>query len=292
VDSPQPHKAWCGCGLELRVVIVVTGTMRSGTSMWMQVLHEAGLPVIGEAFPRPWGEALRSANPRGFYECQLTAGIYHATNPHPQTGAYLFPEATRRHVVKVFVPGLVRSDVAFLDAVVATVRHWRAVAASIEQMRTLAGPGSPGHVPVDIPAPLLWWAETFALVRDIATRRYAAHVVTYERVVADPGQEVRVVLDWLGLPQVEAQRAVDPALCRSRQAEVDTTGLRASHLEVFDELHAKLDEGAPLAPAFVQRLNQVDAELRPWLQAIRERVRQDLLARCAGPHDEGGAHVR
>jgi len=35
-------------------VIVVTGTKRSGTSMWMQVLGAAGLPVVGDAFPADW----------------------------------------------------------------------------------------------------------------------------------------------------------------------------------------------------------------------------------------------
>ena len=35
-------------------MIIVTGTKRSGTSMWMQILAAAGLPVFGEAFPRSW----------------------------------------------------------------------------------------------------------------------------------------------------------------------------------------------------------------------------------------------
>ena len=33
------------------MMIFVSGTKRSGTSMWMQVLRAAGLPVLGEAFP-------------------------------------------------------------------------------------------------------------------------------------------------------------------------------------------------------------------------------------------------
>ena len=73
-------------------MIIVTGTKRSGTSMWMQVMVAAGLPVIGEKFPRDWGEVFREANPGGFYESELMTGIYWETNPHPQTGAYLFPE--------------------------------------------------------------------------------------------------------------------------------------------------------------------------------------------------------
>ena len=94
-------------------MIIVTGTKRSGTSMWMQVLAAAGFPTLGEAFPRDWGRTIREANPEGFFESPLRNGIYYATNPSPRTGAYLAPEATRRTVVKVFVPGLVKTvDVA------------------------------------------------------------------------------------------------------------------------------------------------------------------------------------
>ena len=39
--------------------------------------------------------------------------------PH---ATYLHPDFTRRSVVKIFVPGLLRSDLAFLDKVVCTVR--------------------------------------------------------------------------------------------------------------------------------------------------------------------------
>ena len=74
-------------------MIFVSGTKRSGTSMWMQVLQAAGLPILGKAFPRNWGTGpLRDANPDGFYETLLRNGIYYATNPHPRTGKYFLPE--------------------------------------------------------------------------------------------------------------------------------------------------------------------------------------------------------
>lgn len=248
--------------------------------MWMQVLRAAGLPVIGEAFPSPWGESLREANPLGFYESQLAAGVYHATNPHPQTGAYLFPEATRQHVVKVFVPGLVRTDVAFLDAVIATVRPWREVAASGAQLRAIAPEGSPGHLPEEVSAPLWWWAETFALVRDIATRRYAAHVVSYERVVQDPEREVGAVIAWLGCGEVApAVAAVEPSLRRSVAGSSSAGELSDEEIEVLDALYDRLHEGRPLDGAFVQRLNALDVALRPRLLAARERARMSLVSR-------------
>ena len=49
-------------------MFIVTGTKRSGTSMWMQILIAAGLPIIGEAFPMRWEHTIKAANPEGFYE--------------------------------------------------------------------------------------------------------------------------------------------------------------------------------------------------------------------------------
>ena len=57
-------------------MIIVTGTKRSGTSMWMQILVNGGFPYIGEAFPKDWGLVIKDANPEGFYESTLAGGIW------------------------------------------------------------------------------------------------------------------------------------------------------------------------------------------------------------------------
>ena len=107
-------------------MFLVTGAKRSGTSMWMQILTAAGLPAVGEAFPKSWGDGpLREANPRGFFESTLRDGIAWHTNPDPRTGFYLHPDAARGHCVKVFLPGLARTDLAFVEGALLTVRDWR-----------------------------------------------------------------------------------------------------------------------------------------------------------------------
>lgn len=113
--------------------------MRSGTSLWMQILVAGGLPFIGEATLEHWGEELRAQNPRGFYESQLVSGVHFGTNPHPETGEFLGPEQTRRHAVKVFIPGLRKCDLAYLDRVIVTLRPWRVVAESLGRMPVDAG---------------------------------------------------------------------------------------------------------------------------------------------------------
>ncbi len=47
-------------------MLIVTGTPRSGTSMWMQILVAAGFEAIGEPFPGDWRALLASANPDGY----------------------------------------------------------------------------------------------------------------------------------------------------------------------------------------------------------------------------------
>jgi hypothetical protein len=262
-------------------MIFVTGTMRSGTSMWMQILIAAGFPHIGEAFPKPWGPGLKDANPRGFYESQLVAGVYHATNPHPDSGIYLFPEQTKQHVTKVFIPGLVKSDRAFMDGVVATVRDWREYCASITRMRDMMDADREAEL-FDVPmAPALrWWAENFALLRDIATRRYAAHVTTYARLIEDPAKEIDAVLGWVGSgDRVAASAAVDPSL--RTQVDVPEPDIEPRYAVAFDDLYAVLHSGADLSAAFVKKLNQIDDELRPRMRRAENAVRARIADRLS-----------
>lgn len=283
-------------------MIIVTGTRRSGTSMWMQILAAAGIEVIGEKFPKHWGEHLSAANPDGFYESELIAGIYFRTNPHPVSGVFLFPDQTTHHAVKVFVPGLVRSDLAFIDRVIATVRPWRAFARSRERLRALVrastnheehegNAGPTGLEPEDeaqtLPPGLEWWSENFALIRDIATRRYASHVLSFDSLLADPDASIHAVIQWLGVG--DARRACT-VVRRDRPSgakdpaddQVDSTGLEARHIEVFDELYDHIHRGKSLSQALVERLNLTDRELRPRLIEHNAAVKAAALAVLTG----------
>lgn len=277
-------------------MIIVTGTKRSGTSMWMHVLVAAGLPHIGERFPEGWGELLGMANPDGFFESELSAGIYFRTNPHPLTGAYLAPQQTRHHAVKVFIPGLVRTDVAFIDRCVATVRSWREYVASTRRVRALqAETAAPPDDEGLLPPALEWWCSNYALLRDLAIRGYPVHVVSYDALLRDPERVAAEVLGWIG--QGDADRAaavVRPELrtggglsaaagsgdtgsgdggsssdeasssaAGSYDDEALAEGIGRRHLEVFDELYATIDAERPLTEGFIETLNQTDQQLRP-----------------------------
>ncbi|GEM_PF-416025 len=292
-------------------LLIVTGTKRSGTSMWMQILIAAGYPPFGEAFPSDWGQTLRQANPGGFYESLLRQGIYWRTNPHPRTGAYFFPEQVERHVVKVFIPGLVRSDRAYIGRVIATVRSWREYLRSLARLHTMEDEArraqSPlAPAPVRFPPALEWWSENFALVRDIAIRRYPVHVQSYDGLLADPDAVIRKTLAWLGDADlgldIEAAVAAVDADHRTQHSEPGTdpslgsdTGVSAAQSfaaqpefeEFFDELFAVFHAGRGLDRSFVQALNAVNQRLIPHIQAAQTAVHNDRLERQARRRQDG-----
>ncbi len=259
--------------------MIVTGTKRSGTSMWMQILIGAGYPIIGEAFPMRWEHTIKAANPEGFYESHLRRGIYYRTNPHPKTGTYLFPEQVVHHAVKVFIPGLIRSDRAFIGKVVATVREWREYESSIARLYAIEdesrrAEGKGALIPEErMPGALEWWAENFALVRDIAVRRYPVHVQTYEGLLADPERVIRDVMKWLGRGDADkALAAVKPE--HRTQKRPPSTSVEPEIAEVFDTFYAAMHAGKGLDAALLQKLNDTNEILAPRVAQVQQRLRE------------------
>jgi hypothetical protein len=270
-------------------MLIVTGTPRSGTSMWMQILVAAGFEAIGEPFPGDWQALLSSANQDGYWESQLLGGVYYRTNPHPLTGAFLFPEQTHFHAVKIMVPGLLRSDLAYIDRVVATVREWRQFVASRVRLRELYQSqfGLEPHEQIfrhELPPALEWWVDNFALLRDLATRRYAAHVCSYQSLIEDPERAISEVLRWLGRgdlaravaavrPERQTQHAASLGVVPNTPAPDSDHSLDSLDIEVFDELYDHIHRGRALSAAFLAKLNDTDLRLRPRLLAHEAQAR-------------------
>jgi hypothetical protein len=275
-------------------MIIVTGTKRSGTSMWMQLLEAAGFPPIGSAFPRNWESTIKDANPAGFYESELRGGIFYATNPHPKTGVYLFPEDTRRHAVKVFIPGLIKTDRAFIDRVIATIRPWRQYVRSLNRLYEMEREAKAKlkDAPDDVPGPVVlpplieWWVENFSLISDIVTRRYPFFMVAYESVLEDPNKTLRPVFRWIGEGNVDAAiAAVNPEL-RTQNEEIDDQAeepdveLEPEVIETFDALYEVVRTQSPLEQAFIDRLNETNHLLGPRIEAaVKETARGQLERR-------------
>lgn len=275
-------------------MILVTGTKRSGTSLWMQILIAAGLPHLGEAFPAVWGESIRDQNPRGFYESRFRQGVFYATNPDRRTGAFLDPRSTREHAVKVFVPGLTRTDLAYVHRVVATMRRWRSYCASLSRLYAredawLAEHPPAGRTPDEAlrvararrgsrPLPVEWFMENYELLRDFSTRRYPINLSTYERLMAEPEVLVPRVLGWLGRGNAEAALgAVDPALNHASEPDgVDDAGLPRATLQLLDDLHEAIHVRQAVPRSLLGDLNATWEQLQAtWGRLSRERGRED-----------------
>lgn len=283
-------------------MIIVTGTKRSGTSMWMQILGAAGLPLFGEAFPRDWGHTLRDANPEGFYESILRQGIYWRTNPHPRTGAYFFPEQVQRHAVKVFIPGLVRTDRAYIGRVIASMRPWREYCRSLRRLWAMEdavlAERHPGRKPPPRLSPALeWWTESYMLIRDVAIRRYPVHLQSYDGLLEDPEGVLQRTFAWLGFgdataamaavkPERRTQRAtatIGTHVGTHADAHDDERELDAAVIEVFDRLYHTVHTGAPVGPELLAALNATQAVLSPRVveqQRAVERAQRRRRARA------------
>lgn len=266
------------------VMFIVSGTKRSGTSMWMQALAAAGVPVTGEKFPKQWEQgALKEANPDGFYEDIYRDGVFFATNPHPHTGRYLEAEESRGTVVKVFIPGVVRTERGYIEGVIANVREWREYEASVERLWDLDDvqraqeQSKPSGVD-RLPAALEWWSENYALIRDHLCRQYPLVLQTYAQVLEDPSRHVGAALDRIGSGNLEeAVAAIKPE--RKTQSRRSSNSVDDDTAKVFDAFYESVAMGERFSPALLSDMAALHKRLQPRLiEAKIQRARQLVLA--------------
>jgi hypothetical protein len=275
-------------------MIIVTGTKRSGTSMWMQILRASGIEVIGADFPGRWGETIRDANPGGFYESIFRNGINFRTNPNPATGEYLHPYDTRHHAVKVFVPGLIRSDLAFVTKVLGTMRPWREYHHSVARLYAMEhenrtkSSGKDEPMRAYITGALEWWNDNFSLIRDAIIRRYPLHMMSYEATLEDPDRTIRTALEWLGLGDIDAAVAAVRSELRTQRTEAvpEIPEIDEEAGSVFDRLYERVHESRPLDRDFIDTMNALHIRLEPRITEERRRVHREEARRLR--EREGG----
>lgn len=261
-------------------MIIVTGTKRSGTSMWMQLLTAAGVPVLGEDFSKDWKETIHDANPHGFFESELRKGIYYRTNPNPKTGMYLHPSETSLVAVKVFIPGLCRTDLSFVDKVVCTMRDWREYPGSLRRLLEMektnreAKTGKPRRERPRLEPLLEWWLENYTLIRDVGTRGYPIRVVSYDRVVTEPETWIPRMFDFIGVGDASlAIERVDPGVRTQSAAAVEEPEVPEGCKDAFDAMYAIAQDGEPVTPALIEEFNRVHEILSEPIEAALNEVR-------------------
>lgn len=247
-------------------VIVVTGSMRSGTSAWMGALHAAGFPVIGDQHP-PMFRHLRELNREGFWESTLRHGIT------PLAAKSMHPLLYAAHAVKIFAAGVRRTPVEFLGRVIFTVREPREYLASRARFFALEGNGRARELP-DFVAE--WWSCNHGMLADMLQRRYPVRVWTYADLVADPERVVGSTLAWLGRARQAAPALATVQACHQTQVRADwPASVDAETRTHLEALYACLQSGR-IDRDGARQFDRATDFLRPRLIAEGERVRAEL----------------
>ena len=189
-------------------MIIVCGTKRSGTSMWMQILKAAGLPVLGQQFFEGWTR-FKDANPGGFYESQYRRGIPNVLQLPTNT------------CVKIFPRGLVLTNINNISGAIFTVRSVQEFVASRHrfwEIETNSTQNIPGIRPARRPNPAVeWWIHNLTWLRDLQARAYDARIVAYDSVLECPLQTIQRVLPWLQGSALEVTVSVVQSTYRTQK---------------------------------------------------------------------------
>ena len=187
-------------------IIVVSGLPRSGTSMTMQMLHAAGVPIVTDGLREP-GED----NPRGYFEDERVKALY----KDEEDGAWLVE--ARGKAIKI-ISFLLRDLPPSNDyRIIFMRRDLDEVLASQRKMLERRGE------PTDTSDRQMFalWTSHLAQVDELlsSSRHIRALDVEYRDVVAEPRGQARRIHDFLG-QDLDVERmvaAVDAKLYRNRR---------------------------------------------------------------------------
>ncbi len=189
--------------LEDNINYIASGLERSGTSLLMQILEAAGVPMSFDTESRPPDDN----NPRGYFELEGGKIISRL-----MSGAFPLPDYRGRFIkitafgLKFLPPGRYR--------IIYTERNIEEVLDSMEKMARVQDK--------DREETRASFVKLNAMIKDSISKRddVEALFVDYNRIVVDPKPEIRKIRDFLGADAcVEAAMvaAVDQKLYRKRR---------------------------------------------------------------------------
>lgn len=285
-------------------MIVVSGTKRSGTSMWMQILTQAGFDFLGKQFMGKWEQSIGQANPEGFYESPFRYGIFPKNNP--STAKYMHPKERKFQTIKIFASCIGKTELAFLHRVIVTLRPWREYSLSIQRLvdmedaYTLQQPDKANavsnqarviirHSPLR-PA-LQWWRDNYRLFTDIYGRGYPVEIVTYDRLLSEHSTIIPEVIDWILLEQtddifrsvpiptdIDVQKAIDavkPDLRTQEKPVYIDDSIPDGAIDTFDLLYHDMSHPHPqVSKSLVDKLHETHQIMKGIMQAC-EREEED-----------------
>ena len=184
-----------------KVIVVVSGLPRSGTSMMMRMLEAGGMPLLTDAT-----RAADGNNPRGYYEFEAVKGM--------KTDSTWIGQAQGK-AVKIVAPLVRWLPAGHSYAVIFLRRDLDEVLASQDAMMGGAEADARAAMKQRFRQELntsFGWLSTQPGLR--------VFYQDYRRVVQEPGSSARAIRDFLGrdLDIAAMAATVEPALYRQRAA--------------------------------------------------------------------------
>lgn len=190
---------------EKKVITVVSGLPRSGTSMMMKMLEAGGIPPLTDEI-----RAADADNPRGYYEFERVKKLDKGDT------AWL-PEAQGK-VVKVISALLKHLPDGYTYRVIFMRRHLDEVLASQKQM--LIRRGEPTDKVSDEELKRLFQKHLQHIERWVGSRPNVSLVdINYNDLLQDPAEQVKKVIRFLGsgLDEAKMMAVIDRNLYRQRR---------------------------------------------------------------------------
>jgi hypothetical protein len=235
-------------------MIIATHTEHERAAAWVDILRASGVRVLGEAIPATWSEHAEEAVQPSFFATLGDQGVFYKTNPDPYSQVYLDASDVEGVALPMKVNAVLRSERAYVGHVIASMPHFRSLGAE----------GDP------LPAVLLWWNDYVGLLRDASTRRYPLHLVSEEALARAPEATLRTVLGFVGAPITEAADRVARALPAPRPEDPRAgEALPPTVLDVFEELHRRVDRDEGFDRPFLERLYAVNQALTPQILRLQ-----------------------
>lgn len=176
---------------------IVSGLRRSGTSLMMHAIQQAGLKIAGEDFE---DNSIIDGNPNGYWEIPeitIKKGLTEETKNLIASG----------EVIKVMFECLFLSDPSLIDEVVVTIREPKDIIASFLIHNYIK------HIDLLI---LNFCLDVIDSIEFLENNNKKYIVVSYEDVLENPQEEMKKVCDFIGGDYLKASSVVDKKLNREK----------------------------------------------------------------------------
>jgi hypothetical protein len=228
--------------------------------------------VLGETIPTTWSVHAEEAVQPSFFGTLGDQGIFYKTNPDPYSQVYVEASEVEAVALQMKVNGVLRTERAYVGHVIASMPHFGSLRTEGDKL----------------PAVLLWWNDYVGLLRDAATRRYPLRLVSEEALARAPEVTLRTVLAFADVPITEAAVSVARSLPEPGPGDPEAgKDLPPTVLDVFEELHRRVDQDEGFDRPFLERLYAVNQALTPQILRVQVATLKTQAQKMRKRPDEG-----